>query len=92
MLNILEVCVPKLGLSLTKLGPSDPMYWHLLVEAKKLAYADLQANNADPKFVERAGGAADLESVRGDAVQPDRSRTRAASRASPVAPRAAPSI
>ena len=50
MLNILEVCVPKLGFNLTKLGPADPMYWHLLVEAKKLAYADLQAKNADPKF------------------------------------------
>jgi gamma-glutamyltranspeptidase/glutathione hydrolase len=50
MLNILEVCVPKLGFNLSKLGPADPMYWHLLVEAKKLAYADLQAKNADPKF------------------------------------------
>jgi gamma-glutamyltranspeptidase / glutathione hydrolase len=50
MLNILEVCVPKLGFNLTRLGPADPMYWHLLVEAKKLAYADLQAKNADPKF------------------------------------------
>ncbi|HTE39782.1 MAG TPA: gamma-glutamyltransferase, partial [Steroidobacteraceae bacterium] len=50
MLNILEVCVPKLGLDLTKLGPADPMHWHLLVEAKKLAYADLYAHNADPKF------------------------------------------
>jgi gamma-glutamyltranspeptidase/glutathione hydrolase len=26
------------------------MYWHLMVEAKKLAYADLLAKNADPKF------------------------------------------
>jgi gamma-glutamyltranspeptidase/glutathione hydrolase len=26
------------------------MYWHLLVEAKKLAYSDLLAKNADPKF------------------------------------------
>jgi gamma-glutamyltranspeptidase/glutathione hydrolase len=50
MLNILEVCVPKLGFNLTKLGPADAMYWHLLVEAKKLAYADLLAKNADPKF------------------------------------------
>src|SRR5688572_10782129 len=50
ILNILEVCVPKLGFNLTKLGPADPMYWHLLVEAKKLAYADLLAHNADPKF------------------------------------------
>jgi gamma-glutamyltranspeptidase/glutathione hydrolase len=50
MLNILEVCVPKLGMNLSALGPSDPMYWHLLVEAKKLAYSDLLAKNADPKF------------------------------------------
>jgi gamma-glutamyltranspeptidase/glutathione hydrolase len=50
MLNILEVCVPKLGMNLAKLGPSDPMYWHLMVEAKKLAYTDLLTKNADPKF------------------------------------------
>jgi gamma-glutamyltranspeptidase/glutathione hydrolase len=50
MLNILEVCAPKLGVNLTTLGPSSPMYWHLLVEAKKLAYSDLLAVNADPKF------------------------------------------
>jgi gamma-glutamyltranspeptidase / glutathione hydrolase len=50
MLNILEVCVPKLSLDLAALGPSDPMYWHLMVEAKKLAYSDLLARNADPKF------------------------------------------
>ncbi|MGH9256846.1 MAG: gamma-glutamyltransferase family protein [Vicinamibacterales bacterium] len=50
MLNILEVCVPRLGLNLTQLGPSNPTYWHLLVEAKKLAYADLYTYNADPRF------------------------------------------
>jgi gamma-glutamyltranspeptidase/glutathione hydrolase len=50
MLNILEVCVPKLGFSLSELGHSNPMYWHLMVEAKKLAYADLLAKNADPRF------------------------------------------
>jgi gamma-glutamyltranspeptidase/glutathione hydrolase len=49
MLNILEVCAPKLGMNLAALGPSNPMYWHLVVEAKKLAYADLLAKNADPK-------------------------------------------
>jgi len=50
MLNILEVCAPKLGMNLSALGPLDPMYWHLMVEAKKLAYSDLLARNADPKF------------------------------------------
>jgi gamma-glutamyltranspeptidase / glutathione hydrolase len=50
MLNILDVCVPKFGTSLAALGPTDPQYWHYMVEAKKLAYSDLQAKNADPKF------------------------------------------
>jgi len=50
MLNILEACVPKLGLNLTQLGPANPEYWHLLVEAKKLAYTDLYSYNGDPKF------------------------------------------
>ena len=55
MLNILEVCVPKLGLNLAELGPSNPMYWHLMVEAKKLAYADLHAYNADPGLLGGSG-------------------------------------
>jgi gamma-glutamyltranspeptidase/glutathione hydrolase len=50
MMNILEVCAPELGMNLAALGPRSPAYWHLLVEAKKLAYADLYAFNADPGF------------------------------------------
>jgi gamma-glutamyltranspeptidase / glutathione hydrolase len=50
MMNILEVCAPKLGMNLAALGPRSPAYWHLLVEAKKLAYTDLYAFNADPDF------------------------------------------
>ncbi len=50
MLNILEMCAPALGVNLVALGPSSPDYWHLMVEAKKLAYADLYAHNADPLF------------------------------------------
>ncbi len=50
MLNILEMCAPVHGLSLAALGPSSPDYWHFMVEAKKLAYSDLQAYNADPLF------------------------------------------
>ncbi|HTV91654.1 MAG TPA: gamma-glutamyltransferase family protein [Verrucomicrobiae bacterium] len=51
-LNILQACVPKVmpGATLASLGPSNPQYWHLLVEAKKLAYADLYRYNADPDF------------------------------------------
>ena len=52
MLNILEVCAPAHGLDLADLGPTNPEYWHFMVEAKKLAYSDLQAYNADPKFVD----------------------------------------
>ncbi len=50
MLNILEVCAPEHGIDLALLGPSNPDYWHFLVEAKKLAYSDLHAYNGDPKF------------------------------------------
>ncbi|MEO1082135.1 MAG: gamma-glutamyltransferase family protein [Pseudomonadota bacterium] len=52
MLNILEVCAPVHDVNLAALGPMHPDYWHLLVEAKKLAYSDLYAYNADPKFVD----------------------------------------
>ena len=52
MLNILETCVPKLGYDLAQLGPRSPRYWHFLVEAKKLAYDDLDRYNADPRFAE----------------------------------------
>jgi gamma-glutamyltranspeptidase/glutathione hydrolase len=52
ILNILGACVPQwtTGQSLASLGPKNPEYWHLLIEAKKLAYADLYRFNADPNF------------------------------------------
>jgi len=52
ILNILEVCVPQWapGQTLASLGPASPMYWHLMIEAKKLGYADLTFYNADPDF------------------------------------------
>jgi len=52
-LNILQACVPQWapGETLASLGPTNPRYWHLMVEAKKLAYADLYRYNADPDFV-----------------------------------------
>jgi gamma-glutamyltranspeptidase/glutathione hydrolase len=52
LLNILQACVPQwtTGQTLASLGPTNPAYWHLLIEAKKLAYADLYQYNADPNF------------------------------------------
>jgi gamma-glutamyltranspeptidase / glutathione hydrolase len=44
MLNLLE------HYDLKKMGPASPDYWHLLVEAKKLAYADRAHFYADPEF------------------------------------------
>ena len=44
MLNLLE---PH---DLKKLGPTSPDYWHLLVEAKKIAYADRAKFYTDPVF------------------------------------------
>jgi gamma-glutamyltranspeptidase/glutathione hydrolase len=49
-LSILDACLPVWapGQTLASLGPANPKYWHLLIEAKKLAYADLYRYNADP--------------------------------------------
>jgi len=52
MLNILEVCAPEHELRLADLGPANPNYWHFMIEAKKIAYSDLLAYNADPEFVD----------------------------------------
>jgi gamma-glutamyltranspeptidase / glutathione hydrolase len=77
MLSILEVCVPKWapGQTLATLGPANPKYWHLLVEAKKLAFSDLYAFNADPNFasvpLERLLSRSHAESLCGR-VDPDR--------------------
>jgi gamma-glutamyltranspeptidase/glutathione hydrolase len=52
ILSILQTCLPQWapGQTLASLGPANPLYWHLMVEAKKLAYADLYKFNADPHF------------------------------------------
>jgi gamma-glutamyltranspeptidase / glutathione hydrolase len=53
ILNIVTECLPKWapGETLASLGPRSPLYWHILVEAKKRAYADLFRYNADPDAV-----------------------------------------
>jgi gamma-glutamyltranspeptidase/glutathione hydrolase len=45
MLNLLS------AYNLKKMGPESADYWHLFVEAKKLAYADRARFYADPDFV-----------------------------------------
>ncbi|GAA4586637.1 gamma-glutamyltransferase [Planotetraspora phitsanulokensis] len=50
MLNIVEQCGPRLGYDLAALGPRSATFWQVLVEAKKLAFSDLEAHNADPRF------------------------------------------
>lgn len=50
MLNILEEVPTVLGKNLATLGPRDPQFWHILVEAKKLAYSELHRHNGDPRF------------------------------------------
>jgi len=52
ILSILQACVPRWAphSTLASLGPTNALYWHLLVEAKKLAYAELYRYNADPHF------------------------------------------
>ncbi len=44
MLNILQ------GYDLKKMGPKSADYWHLLIEAKRLAYADRAKYYTDPEF------------------------------------------
>jgi gamma-glutamyltranspeptidase / glutathione hydrolase len=50
MLNVLDVCGAKFGIDIKAAGPRSPEYWHLLIEAKKLAYTDLETYNGDPGF------------------------------------------
>jgi len=52
IMNMLEVCPAKLGLDPAKLTPKSADYWHLMVEAKKIAYDDLEEYNGDPEFVQ----------------------------------------
>ncbi|MEM9386631.1 MAG: gamma-glutamyltransferase [Pseudomonadota bacterium] len=52
MLNILETCSQAHGVELAANGPAHPDTLHLMVEAKKLAYSDLHAYNADPQFAD----------------------------------------
>ena len=52
MLNILQECASPVGYDLRALGPRSPTFWSVLVQAKRLAYADLLKYNGDPRFVD----------------------------------------
>ena len=85
ILNILEACVPQWapGQTLASLGPASPKYWHFLVEAKKLAFTDLYAYNADPNFASVPLDRLLSKALRGIALQ------HASIRIAPPAPRRA---
>lgn len=51
MLNVIERLAPVRGFDLATLGPRSPLFWHLLIESKKLAYSELHRYNGDPRFV-----------------------------------------
>ncbi len=52
MLNILQECASPVGYDLRALGPRSAEFWSILVQAKRLAYADLLRYNGDPRFVQ----------------------------------------
>jgi gamma-glutamyltranspeptidase / glutathione hydrolase len=52
MLNILQECAAPVGYDLRSLGPRSAEFWSILVQAKRLAYADLLKYNGDPRFVD----------------------------------------
>jgi len=51
MLNILQAYQTSSGKNLSTLGPRSAEFWSILVQAKRLAYADLLKYNGDPRFV-----------------------------------------
>ena len=68
MLNIMET------FPLPKYGVNSSATLHAMIEAKKLAYADLVRNIGDPKFSKLARRAVALQGFRGSARQADRSQ------------------
>ncbi len=72
MLNLLE------PYDLRALGPTSPDYWHLLLEAKKLAYADRARFYTDPLFARvpvRELVSKEYASSRGKRIDPAKAAT-----------------
>jgi gamma-glutamyltranspeptidase/glutathione hydrolase len=50
MINLVEQCMAPLGLKPASINPKSADFWHLMIEAKKVAYTDLRKYNGDPDF------------------------------------------
>ncbi|KUR80009.1 gamma-glutamyltransferase [Novosphingobium sp. Fuku2-ISO-50] len=50
LMNLIEQCPARLGLTPDRINPKSADFWHLMVEAKKVAYTDLRKYNGDPDF------------------------------------------
>ncbi|WP_353230196.1 gamma-glutamyltransferase [Novosphingobium sp.] len=50
MINLVEQCMAPLGLKPGSINPKSADFWHLMIEAKKIAYTDLRKYNGDPDF------------------------------------------
>jgi gamma-glutamyltranspeptidase/glutathione hydrolase len=50
IMNLIEQCPARLGLKPEAINPKSADFWHLMVEAKKVAYGDLHKYNGDPDF------------------------------------------
>ena len=50
IMNLIEQCPARLGLTRAQINPKSADFWHLMVEAKKVAYTDLMRYNGDPDF------------------------------------------
>ena len=70
MLNIMET------FPLAAAGHNSARALHLMIEAKKLAYADMLRYDADPRFAKIPGGRAEVEGVREGTREADRRRAR----------------
>ena len=77
-MNVLEACVPTWypGQTLATLGPANPLYWHALIETKKVVYADVYGHNADPNAVTVPLDTLTSKAARGDALRQSRSDAR----------------
>jgi len=49
-LNLIEQCAPRLGVTLAQGVNQTPAFWHMMIETKKRAYADLDRWNGDPDY------------------------------------------